>query len=150
MALAEDDVARIRRSWALAAQNGELAAELFYGRLFRIAPELRGMFPPEIAGQRRKLTLTLGVIVEHLDRPETFLPAARELARRHVGYGVTAAQYAPVGEALVWALAQLLGSRFGAAEERSWRAAYVTLADVMIAEAYPTAAPAGEGARPTG
>jgi hemoglobin-like flavoprotein len=35
---------------------------------------------------------------------ETIVPPARLLARQHVGFGVTEAQYGPVGAALLWTL----------------------------------------------
>lgn len=142
MSLSHEDISTVRRSWAVATQCDLKLSELFYNRLFQIAPEVRDMFADDIIEQRRKLMLTLNFVVENLDRPELLLPEARALAARHVGYGVTADQYAPVGAALIWALQSLVGDRFGAEEERVWSEAYQTLSDVMIAHAYGGAEPA--------
>ncbi|MEM1385357.1 MAG: globin family protein [Pseudomonadota bacterium] len=136
MTLSTEDVTVIRRSWARAAQAGILAVDLFYGRLFEAAPEVRSLFASDMDGQKVKLIATLGFVVEHLDRPEEIGPAARALAVRHVGYGVRAEHYAPVGAALIWALEQLLGSHFGSAEADAWTRAYQALSADMIVAAY--------------
>jgi hemoglobin-like flavoprotein len=54
---------------------------------------------------------TLGVVVNSLGNPEAVLPAANDLAKRHVDYGVKAADYTPVAAALLWTLEQGLGLR---------------------------------------
>jgi len=64
------------------------------------------------------------------------LPAAKALAVKHVGYGVVAGHYKPVGEALIWTLGQGLGDDFTPATKDAWLAAYGALSGVMIAEAY--------------
>lgn len=125
-------IAIIRRTWAEASALGPLAGELFYGRLFQIAPETRPLFRGDMAVQGRKLVETLGFVVDHLDAEERFVPAAEDLARRHVGYGVKAGHYAAVGEALVWMLEHALGPRFGAQERAAWEAAYARLSSTMI------------------
>jgi hemoglobin-like flavoprotein len=92
------------------------AAALFYGRLFEIAPAvkplLRGdMTEGDMTEQGCKLMATLGVVVNSLGNLEAVLPAASALAKRHVDYGVKAADYTPVGAALLWTLEQGLGLR---------------------------------------
>jgi hemoglobin-like flavoprotein len=56
-----------------------------------------------------KLMATLGAIVNNLGNLEAVLPAASALAKRHVDYGVKAADYTPVRAALLWTLEQNLG-----------------------------------------
>jgi hypothetical protein len=55
-------------------------------------------------GTSCKLMATLGVVVNGLGNLEAVLPAASALAKRHVNYGVKAADYTPVGAALLWTL----------------------------------------------
>lgn len=133
---AAEQVGLIRASWARVAPAAPMAARLFYGRLFRIAPETRALFHQDTKAQGRKLMATLGFVVDNLDRPDVLAPAARDLAIRHVGYSVTAAQYAPVGEALIWTLKELLGPAFGEREKAAWLGAYTTLSAMMIEAAY--------------
>jgi nitric oxide dioxygenase len=87
------------------------AAALFYGRLFEIAPAVKSLLRGDMTEQGCKLMATLGVVVNSLGNLEAVLPAASALAKRHVDYGVKAADYTPVGAALQWTLEQDLGLR---------------------------------------
>jgi nitric oxide dioxygenase len=66
------------------------------------------------------------------------LPAASALAKRHVDYGVKAADYAPVGAALLWTLEQGLGEQWTPELAAAWTEAYTMLSNFMITEAYGT------------
>lgn len=112
------------------------AAAGFYQRLFATAPETRAMFKGDMALQGRKLVMTLASIVDGLDQLDEIVPVARELAIRHVRYGVVPSQYALVGAALIHTLRDLLGSSFTPATEAAWSDAYALLSDVMIDAAY--------------
>ena len=87
------------------------AAALFYGRLFEIAPAVKSLLRGDMTEQGCKLMATLGVVVNSLGNLEAVLPAASALAKRHVDYGVKAADCTPVGAALLWTLEQNLGLR---------------------------------------
>jgi len=86
-------------------------AALFYGRLFEIAPEVKPLLRGGMTEQGCKLMATLGVVVNSLGNLEAVFPAASALAKRHLDYGVKAADYTPVGAALLWTLEQNLGLR---------------------------------------
>ena len=58
-----------------------------------------------------ELMATLSVVVNSLGNLEAVMPAASALAKRHVDYGVKAADYTPVGTAPLWTLEQGLGLR---------------------------------------
>jgi len=107
------------------------AADLFYGRLFEIAPEVRAMFPEDMKEQKVKLMGMLGIAVSNLHRLEAILPAVKELGQRHKGYGVSVAHYAPVGAALLWTLEKGLGADFTPEVKAAWTETYTTLAGVM-------------------
>jgi hemoglobin-like flavoprotein len=131
-----DQVKAIQESFASVAPISEQAAELFYGRLFEIAPAVKPLFRGDMKEQGRKLMATLAVVVNGLGHLEAVLPAASALAKRHVEYGVTAADYAPVGAALLWTLERGLGDKWTAELAAAWAAAYGLLSDYMIGEAY--------------
>lgn len=135
-----EQITLVQQSFAQVAQVADSAAELFYGRLFEIAPEVRPLFGGDMAEQGRKLMSTLAVVVRGLDDLGALLPVAAQLATRHVGYGVTPDHYRPVGAALLWTLAQGLGDAFTAEVEEAWSTAYTALSQAMIAAAYDTTA----------
>ena len=137
-----DQIAAIQDSFAKLVPISEQAAMLFYGRLFEIAPTVKPLFRGDLTEQGRKLMATLGVVVNGLADLESVLPAASALAKRHVDYGVKAADYAPVGAALLWTLEKGLGDQWTPELATAWGAAYAILSDFMIGEAYGRSAAA--------
>jgi len=131
-----DQIKAIQESFGKVASISEQAAALFYGRLFEIAPSVAPLFRGDMKEQGRKLMGTLAVVVNGLGNLETILPAASALAKRHVGYGVTAAHYPPVGEALLWTLERGLGALWTPELAAAWAGAYGVLSEFMIGEAY--------------
>jgi nitric oxide dioxygenase len=132
----------IQDSFAKVAPISEQAAALFYGRLFEVAPEAKPLFKGDMDEQGRKLMATLAVVVNGLSNLDAVLPAASALAKRHVAYGVKPDHYAPVGEALIWTLERGLGAGWTQELAAAWAAAYATLSQFMIAQAYGRSAAA--------
>ena len=126
----------VQSSFAKVVPIADVAASLFYGRLFEIAPATKVLFHGDMSEQGRKLMTTLGFVVNGLKNLDAVVPAAKSLAVKHVGYGVKAADYKPVGEALIWTLQQGLGADFTTDVKEAWLSAYGVLSGVMIAEAY--------------
>ncbi|HYH38736.1 MAG TPA: globin family protein [Azospirillum sp.] len=135
-------IALIRDSFKRVVPIRDQAADLFYTRLFEIAPETRSLFKGDIRTQGVKLMAALTMVVNSLDRLESILDAVQAMARRHVHYGVTEAQYDTVGEALLWTLRKGLGDAFTVETELAWATAYGALSGVMIAVAREEAAAA--------
>jgi nitric oxide dioxygenase len=131
-----EQIERVQTTFAKVAPISEVAAGLFYGRLFEIAPEVRLLFKGDMPDQGRKLMAALGAVVRGLNAPEAILPIVKALAVRHVAYGVKPEHYEPVGEALIWTLDRGLGLDFTSEAREAWLAAYQTLSGAMIAEAY--------------
>ena len=130
--LSAADVALIQQSFAQVAPIAETAAALFYDRLFSIAPEVKPLFKSDLKEQGRKLMAMLATVVDGLSDLGAVVPAAEELARRHVGYGVEPRHYEPVGEALIWTLKEGLGDAFTPDVRAAWLSAYAVLSGVMI------------------
>jgi hemoglobin-like flavoprotein len=122
----------VQTSFSKVAPIAATAADLFYGRLFEIAPQVRDMFPENLSEQKKKLMAMLGAAVAGLSTLDTLMPAVRALGRRHAGYGVTARHYAPVGSALLWTLEQGLGADFTPDVKDAWATAYIMLSTTMI------------------
>src|SRR3982074_1262475 len=131
-----DQVTLVQESFAKVAPISETAAELFYGRLFEIAPQVKAMFPADMTEQRKKLMVMLATVVNGLGHLESILPAASALATRHVSYGAQAEPYPVVGAALLWTLEKGLGDAWPPEVASAWTAAYGTLSGYMISQAY--------------
>ncbi|HEX9895237.1 MAG TPA: globin domain-containing protein [Gemmatimonadales bacterium] len=103
----------VRESWAQVEDTRVDLAHAFYRHLFEIAPHVQSLFSQvTVSVQEEKFADMLGEIILVLDRPYQLLPQISLLGRRHMQYGVTAADYAPVGDALLLALKDRLGKRF--------------------------------------
>jgi hemoglobin-like flavoprotein len=127
----------VQNSFEQVAPISELAASLFYGRLFELDPRLRHLFKGDLQEQGRKLMQMLGVVVKGLDRLDELVGAAQALGQRHVAYGVKDQDYETVGAALLWTLAQGLGAAFTPEVKEAWMAAYKLLtASMTSAPAY--------------
>ena len=131
MSVTPQQIELVQTSFAKVAPIAGVAADLFYDRLFEIAPEVRPMFPADLGEQKQKLMTMLATAVTNLHRIETILPAVQALGQRHKGYGVTIAHYAPVGAALLWTLEQGLGDAFTPDVRVAWTEAYNALSGVM-------------------
>jgi hemoglobin-like flavoprotein len=126
-----DHAYQVRRTFALLEHHREVAALVFYRRLFEIDPRLRALFKTDIDEQARKLMEMLGVLITMLDRPAVLAGALREMGARHAGYGVENHHYETVRVALVDMLGQTLGSAFTPEAARAWSALYSEIAEAM-------------------
>ena len=126
------DIQLVRNGFAALAADRDGFAAAFYERLFALDPSLRAMFATDMKTQGAKLMAALAHVVRSLDKLDGIIADVRALARRHVAYGVEREHYGLVGESLMGALADRLGSGFDARARTAWSAAYATLANAMI------------------
>jgi hemoglobin-like flavoprotein len=129
-------VALVQQSFEKAAAMGEKVAEIFYSELFAIDPSLRSMFKGDMHEQRQKLLAALALVVRSLHMPEKILGPIKQLAVKHVDYGVRAENYTYVGNALLRTLKKGFGAEFTPALSDAWVEAFRMLASVMKEAAY--------------
>jgi hemoglobin-like flavoprotein len=130
----------VQLTWHSVLPVGGTFAELFYGRLFALDPEVRRLFKDDIVEQGRNLTAMLSVATANLVKPERISVALRQLGKRHAAYGVRPEHFALMEDALLFALEHALIDVFTAEVKAAWRAAYALLASMMLAEITPRAA----------
>ena len=130
----------VEETWEKVVPIADTAADLFYGKLFELDPELRPLFPEDMSEQKKKLMQMIGTAVGGLNDLEAIVPAVQDLGRRHVDYKVTPAMYATVAEALLWTLGQGLGEAFTDEVKEAWTAVYTLLSKVMLEAAEAVAA----------
>ncbi len=126
-----EEIKIIQETFAAVRSSAEQVAEIFYGRLFEIAPAVRPLFPEDLKPQGRKLMTMLATVVDGIENLDDLVPAVQDLGRRHVGYGTHAEHYDAVGAALLWTLEQGLGEAWTPQAKDAWTAAYTVLATVM-------------------
>lgn len=121
----------VQQSFQKIAPIAEVAAELFYRRLFELDPSLRTLFRTDMKRQGMTLMTMIGSAVRGLENPDALVPVLRGLGRRHVSYGVEERHYATVGEAFVDTLAHAFGKDFDDEMRDAWLAAYSLMSSVM-------------------
>ena len=137
--LTANDITLVRASFAKVLPIKSVAADLFYDRLFEIAPQLRPMFPTDLKEQKAKLMAMIAAAVGGLHDLNTLVPHVKALGARHAGYGVTVAHYSLVGDALMWTLERGLADAFTPAVRSAWAKVYGVLAGTMQAGAVEAA-----------
>jgi hemoglobin-like flavoprotein len=123
----------VRTTFSQLAVMPEVAGALFYERLFTVNPNFRPLFKNDMRIQGVKLMTMLAMIVYNLHEPGRILTAVRDLAARHVEYGVKLADYDALREALLWTLEQALGEDFTPVAREAWTVCYDELASEMKA-----------------
>ena len=107
-------------------------ATRFYQELFARDPALRPLFTTPMAEQKVKFAQKLTEIVRAMPSLDELLAHTRALGARHVGYGVRAADYQTLGDALLAALAAILGDSFDAPTREAWALAYNLVAETLL------------------
>lgn len=134
-----NQIALVKESWNYVIVKSDEAGQLFYSRLFEVAPGVQHLFKGDVKEQSRKLMGMVTLIVSKLDKLETILDDIRSLASRHNKYGAKKEHYAVVGSCLIWTLKTGLGDRWTKQTEEAWVTVYQVLADAMIVNQESTA-----------
>ncbi|GGD59745.1 NO-inducible flavohemoprotein [Paenibacillus nasutitermitis] len=107
----------------------------FYQLLFTNHPELLNIFNHANQKQGRQQAALANAVYAaalHIDKLETILPVVKQIAHKHRSLGIKAEHYPIVGENLLAAIKDVLGS--AATEEilQAWAEAYGVIADAFI------------------
>jgi hemoglobin-like flavoprotein len=129
------DIRLVRETFDLVVPISGVAADMFYERLFYMAPSLRRMFPADMRDQKRKLMVMIATAVQSLTDLEALMPQLMQLGARHATYGVKDSHYKAVGDALIWTLERGLAGGFTPEVERAWVRVYLLIAATMQAGA---------------
>lgn len=131
MSLTNEQIQLVTESFGKVAPIANQAAAMFYERLWEIAPETKRLFKAtNMQQQGEKLMQMIGIAVGALNNLEAIIPAVQDLGRRHIAYGVSKADYEPVGAALLWTLEQGLGEAFTPDVKTAWTDVYGILVSV--------------------
>lgn len=123
----------VQQTWLHVLPIAEVAADLFYQRLFEIDPTVKPLFKnTDLAAQKGKLLQMLSDAIASLNTPATVLRNLEVLGRRHAAYGVQPSHYEAVGEALLWTLEKGLADRWSHEAREAWAAVYALIARQML------------------
>lgn len=130
--MSPQDIERVQASFKKVVPIVDAAADIFYDRLFTIAPAARPLFPDDMAEQKKKLMTVLGMIVGHLNRLDSISGDIESLSKKHFeDYGAIPAHFPFVWKALNYTLAHGLGKDFTPEDKYSWGVVFHVLAGAM-------------------
>jgi hemoglobin-like flavoprotein len=131
--VSNQEISEVLRSFdMIPAEELSLISKRFYIHLFTRAPELRSMFREDLSGQSMKFMSTLKTIVIALKDPDVLHTELKPLGEGHAILGVVAANFEPMGEALIDTFQEFLGPEFTPEMENAWRNAYLEISSEMI------------------
>jgi len=134
--MTQKQIELVKSSWSLVATlDPVVVGDLFYNRLFEIAPQVKHMFRSPMPEQSKKLIAMIGYVIAKLDKLEDIIGEVGKLAQRHNAYGVKPEHYAVVGGALIWTLEKGLGENWNEEVKDAWIKCYTILSNAMIAAA---------------
>ena len=131
MSMTPRQIELVQASFRTVQPMAATAAEIFYKRLFEVAPATRSLFKNDMKTQGQKLMQVLAMAVGSLSNLVTLVPIVQQLGVRHGGYGVKAEDYDSVRQALMWTLALVLQDAWTDELSSAWNTAYAMLAGVM-------------------
>jgi hemoglobin-like flavoprotein len=123
----------VKETWSYVITKSDEAGEIFYNRLFEVAPGVRHLFKGEMKEQSRKLMNMVTYVIAKLDKLDTIVGEIKSLAQRHNKYGAKPEHYTVVGECLIYTLKTGLGDRWNRQTEEAWLTVYTVLSSAMIA-----------------
>lgn len=150
MELTADKIELVETTWAAAATLGsETVGVLLFENIFKLAPGAVAMFgfadeveerglanSPKLKGHAVAVVETVATAIGMLGDLDTLVPVLEDLGTTHVGYGIAAAHYDVVGQALIDTLAAGLGDKFTPHVKDAWLAVWAVIATTMKADHY--------------
>lgn len=128
---ADASVNRVSASFLRVSRKGDHLAQIFYQHLFRLDPQLRGLFSEDLTAQHRMLMAALKLCIENLRQTQRLVPYLQELGQRHARYGVQASHLGMMGQALLEALASVDES-WCHETEAAWAQAFEHIAKILL------------------
>jgi len=134
-ALTAEQKRLVRASFESLEEYSDSVVQLFYGRLFEIAPQVRPLFRVDLTQQSRKLLDMLTTIVSAIDNFEALRPRLEDLGHKHIAYGAKPEHYDALRVALLWAMGAALDLEFDKETRAAWGELLGMVSGAMIAGA---------------
>lgn len=125
-----EQIALVTASAGRVAPRLDDVAHDFYGRLFAQHPELREVFPADLALQEKKFAESIDAIVAAIPDFAAFAERSAQLGRIHAAHRISAVAYGIVGPVLVGVLADA-DPAWDQPTQEAWTTAYDLLAESM-------------------
>ena len=127
------DISALETSFDHIAPRGDQLVDLFYSRLFAVAPHVKPLFADtDLKRQKAMLLAALILLRKSLRDLDSVTPTLRDMGARHVRYGAQPQHYPVVGEVLIASMAQVAGEAWTPEYQQAWTEAFAVVAGVML------------------
>ena len=133
--LSEQVRAVIKSTVPVLAEHGLAITQAFYKGMFTRHPELKNVFNQSNQREGKQPQALAGAVyaaAAHIDNLEAILPAIQHIGHKHRALNVKAEHYPIVGENLLLAIKEVLGSAATDEIISAWGQAYGVIAQVFI------------------
>ena len=115
------------------APRGDELVDVFYGRLFAVAPGVQPLFAgTDLKKQKGMLLAALVLLRRSLRDLDSIVPKLRDMGARHVRYGAQPEHYPVVGEVLIASMAEVAGDAWTVEHDSAWTEAFAVVAGAML------------------
>jgi hemoglobin-like flavoprotein len=122
----------VRRTGRLVEDALDQCASCFYDDLFERLPSARQLFTDDLIAEGNTLFDELLHLIAATNELPSFLAQARTLGLRLQRRGIHAADYAFIGDALIAAIAAVVGDGWTVEIQEAWRRMYVLIVEAML------------------
>ena len=127
------DINALETSFDSIAARGDELMDVFYARLFTVAPSVKPLFAgTDLKRQKGMLLAALVLLRRSLRDLDAVTPKLRDLGARHVRYGALPEHYPVVGQVLISSMAQVAGDAWTETYEAAWTEAFTVVAGAML------------------
>ena len=107
-------------------------ADRFHARLFALNPQLRALFPRDLAGHKQDFAAGLRHVVRNLHRLHSLSPTLMDIGSRQASWGLTPGHFGLAREALLATLRDMSGPAWNAQLESDWTESLNAVVSLMI------------------
>jgi len=133
--LSKEDIQLIKATLPVVASNADTITKTFYGHLFTRHPEMLAYFNQshqKMGLQPRALAHAVIAYASNIENLQTCDKMLKLIAEKHISYNVYPEQYAIIGETLMIAIGEVLGSAVTVEIATAWENTYKQLAQIFI------------------
>jgi hemoglobin-like flavoprotein len=124
-------IALVQASWQKVDEKNHEVAQMFYQRLFELAPELRQFYQTDLKECGARLMRNLGMAVTSLGRMDSVMPMLQDFAAQRVEHGIKDGYETVVRNAMLCALEQRLAESFTQDVRTAWNETYSLLTGII-------------------
>jgi hemoglobin-like flavoprotein len=125
----------VQASWQKVDEKNHEVAEMFYQRLFELAPDLRQFYQSDLHEYGAILMRNLGTAVASLARLDSVLPMLQDFGQQRFERGIKDGYETAVRNAMLWALEQRLAEAFTQDVRTAWNETYSLLTGIIQRDA---------------